>query len=431
MTVLQHGQAYAFEQVDREAARGQINIVPALQKAVDFVANRPMGGRVTIGTPRNSVERYPWSGILDVPSNVELVGIGMPRILVTSSSSRMFRTEQNSVNTAISDIDIDTNDLVPTAVIDVQNGFRNFRTERIKVRNAESASSAMDVVRIGSGSEWRVEDVDAERARYLVWNGAGANDGYLMKSRIADMQENGGLYRYAGGTRRTWILDNQAFRHLPTVVGGHMIQGDGENNGTEEHELWIMRNLLEGNPGVSWNLGVANGAAADMIAVRNTKMFMVCDNILRFGGEFGITAVHGSRHGLLGRNLVEDMDGSAISLGSVGFTPPRDVDVMQNRIRRPGLDHSNSIANAIRAAIHIREADECNVWLNRGWQCPTYGLNIHTPQTGPPTVTELTHGYNLWKQVGIAPVWDQGAAATPITPNWTQGDYSGPVGNLV
>lgn len=430
MTVSSNGSAIAFEHFDADAAAGTTSIVPALQAAVDAAANRPQGGKVTVGT-YTAATVYPWIGILDVPPNVTVEGVGLPKIQVTSASSRLFRTDSGAQNVTVRNFDIAADGNVATAIVDIQGGFDNVTVENLFVTNGTETTSAMDVVRISTGEGWVCRNVNAERARYLVWNGEGANEGRLVESSTSDILENGGLYRYAGGTRRTWVQGNRAMPHLENVTGGHMIQGDGEANGTEEHELWITDNLLEGRAGVAWDAGIPNGGAADMIAIRNTKLFHVARNTLRFGGEFGITAVHGSRHGVIEQNLIEDMDGSAISLGSTTASPPRDVDVMFNHIRRPGLNAAGNLADAVLSAIHVREADECNVWMNRGWQCPTYGLYIHADSGGVGTVTEFTHGYNLWKQVGLSPVWDQGAGAVPIAPNWTRGDYSGPDGNVV
>ena len=433
MTVHADGSAVAFEHADRGAATGTSNIVPALQRVVNNMANRPMGGTVTVGTPEQA-DFYPWTGILDLPSKVKLKGMGKPRVEVQSAVSRMIRTEAGGVDNRFEGFEIECGGFV-NWVFDLEDGFRNFVMDDVDVYNGGEVSSGLLVLRIGSGQGWKMTNVHTRRAFYLCWNGEGANDGLLEGCTAEEINDLGGLYRYAGGTRRTWVTRNTVLGHLPNAEGGHFIQGDGENVGQEENELWVTYNLLQGlqnaffmrNPDGSI---VRNGAAADMIAVRHTKQFFVGYNLMRFGGEFGVTAVHGSRHGSISYNQMEDFAGSAVTLGNTvaGTTSPRDVSVIGNRGRRIGLD--TSISDAVRSMIHVRGARDCDVWGNRGWDLETHGLYIHST-TGVPTVENFTHGNNKWFNYNGSPVHDTGGGATPITPNWTRGDYTAPDGNPV
>lgn len=388
-----------------------------LQAAIDAASNNGMG-RVYIRAPYDtSSSPYNLTTKVTLRSRVDLVGIGNVRIVAQQAVDRMLWTEQGARGCHIHGIQFDGSGLVATALIQAQSGYRNFKITQCEFDNDGAASSA-DAIRIDDGLGAMIRDNDFARQRYAV-RAIGSKNLKIIDNQVSEIETSGGLLFGSGGTSGTLIRGNHVLPHLQNVQGGHLIQFDGENQGTREIDIKIVGNTFEGND-AAYQPGVLNGAAADMIAMRDAEGWLVSGNYLVNPGEYGVTAVHGSSDGRIDGNIIKNADGAAILIGGPGNATVNRIEAEYNTLIGSGADRAGVLGNNTRAAIRVWNANDCDVWNNKLSDSQTYGLYVHST-TGAPEVTLFTHGDNRYSNSGIADFWDQGGGVTPIAPNWTAG----------
>ena len=305
---------YEFEHVDDDASRGVTNMVPALQDAVDFVANRPMGGVVSVGAYAQTGVR-PWSGILNVPENVDIEFDEHAGVELTGPTPDMMRCAGNN---RIRGLKVDLVGNLTGAILRAMPNASQVHAERLHQTNSGAIASSV-VFRIDDGNtSCSIKESFCDRVNRMVWDRGGCTNLRVEYNQATNL----GLIAFecgvSGFARDHWILFNRFVHHSDDADAGHMIayQPVDETSNAYHTNLWVVGNLVEGLPNLANVPGVADGASGDLVAMKHCQLFHVIDNNVRNSGEIGITAVVGSRRGRISDNNIDSTDLAAIAVGA-------------------------------------------------------------------------------------------------------------------
>lgn len=157
------------------------------------------------------------------------------------------------------------------------------------------------------------------------------------------------------GCRGIRILNNDLNGFRNDVQGGHFISTE-KTDEPQQHQITIAGNRLTAN-GKSWIRGKKNGASGDMLSLRSVAGFILRNNVLIGGGEFGMTCLFGSRNGIISENTIRNIDGTGLLIGY----DVRNINVHGNNIIDSGCSFENDESeNDIKyqSGIHCRNKAE-------------------------------------------------------------------------
>ena len=380
MTVTLNASELDFAHMDRDAARGATNIVPALQAAVNTVANRPQGGTVLIGTPRQA-GFYPWEGTVQVPDRVKIVGKGRPRIDVVGATSHMLNVLGDEFS--VSGLSVETHGDLNNSVFRL-SGQRPTIAD-VWVTNDSGTPDGSVVQTAANIDDVRVVRVHADRVTRMVWIRDRVNGLWVDECEATHL----GLTAIECGVndfiRDAWITRNRLLLHDENSDAGHMIafQPGPSIPGGHHRNVHVVDNQVEGIPGVANVPGVANGASGDLIALKNVVGFSILANGVRNSGEIGITAVFGCQNGAIKANVVESTDLAAIAFGGFPTGAGReivDVAASENVCRAYGADLTGQFAGSpqVLSGIWLGDSFDCGLWDNQlnGAGIGQYGARV-------------------------------------------------------
>ena len=185
-----------------------------------------------------------------------------------------------------------------------------------------------------------------------------------------------------GGCSDIRIANNVMHGFRGDVQGGHFISTE-KTPTPKQYRISIVGNVLRGN-GKSWVSGRKNGAAGDMLALRSVSGFVLRDNDLSGGGEFGMNCLYGCERGVVAGNRIQDTDGTGLLIG-YGV---RDIAVTGNVIVDCGMSYetdgsTNDITH--QAGMHCRNGAEHiaitgNVIVRREAPEMRYGIHLRETQ---------------------------------------------------
>lgn len=396
--------------------------VSGLQDIIDSASAERGGVDVSLSAAGD----YPWASTLRLPSNTRLFLGGGVR-LVADGLESMIETAAGAQNCAIVGGTLDANDEVSGSVVLVADGFDRLRFSTRIVNSGAPSSSRTLGIRLGQGTRVEFVGCDFEELFLAVRVDQPVTNVVMRECHASQMASQGNLIQLFGEVNRVWIADNVCTGQKLDAVGGHFIQTSGEARGNDHRNVFITGNYFIGPDVAFSDLGgeaEANGGSGDMIACRGIDGFVVANNILRQTGEFGITAIHGSRNGVITGNIITDADASAIVVGSPEFRTVHNINVHHNTIVRSGLDRADELGRVARAGVRFWNAANCAFSDNLLEGFERNGLYIHSPPVGEdPTVTEFHHLNNRYipGPNSEAPIWDNDREnGGEGEPNWTE-----------
>ena len=399
------------------------------------------GGGALIFGDTLSDNTYSFASQVTVPDNVEIVGCGKTVFKVTAGSlGRLFLT--TAKNTQFRGFTIEGNGALFVAGIEFDDGAETGCVEKVCFYNGLKRDSTMDSVRINAAKYITTENTFHDH-QYRAFHIRGGGETIDIERPVVRNIPNLGVFMRYSASKNIIVSKADVGPHLPDVVGNHFITGSNATTVTTTG-LKILDSYFEGNPGVPFyrvaGVAVANGAAADMIAIRNTEDFLVDGNTVRHGGEFGITGVDGSSFGVISNNRIFDIDGSGIVIGASANVAVEGIKVTDNTIVRVGLDHQG-LANGAPflskhsiSGIRVFNCTNCRVWDNDLHDYATFGIFVNAPNTGAQTVFGFTHGDNTFASASADPevfYGDATAVGQTATNNFTYGTFDADAGTAV
>lgn len=134
--------------------------------------------------------------------------------------------------------------------------------------------------------------------------------------------------------------------HFDQCRGSHFIQCDPD---TDRVVGLVIKNCAffgNGNPFYRDSVGgmpVDNGASGDVLSIRNCESFDVIDNLIVGGGEIAITCLHGSSHGRICGNMIDNNDAVPIQIGGRDQKPVDNILVADNHILDSGHNRAGGV----------------------------------------------------------------------------------------
>ena len=279
-----------------------------------------------------------WNNMLELPDNVHLVAEGEVSIHATGTTqfSRFLRVKEGAECRIHGNFVWDAHSLLSQVFIHASGD------STISVDGSKFLSTGADLtmqgpsgIRIGVGRDCRINEVSGDGIGDLVhWAGSGSDgpsNGRQTRTRLNNPAKVASVVKINHHTTDLTVHDVEQSAYPPDVVGGHCIALQGESSKNPEPTITglnIDKVRLTGRRGVGWERGVANGATGDMIAIRSAKNWSVTDFVLRHGGEFGISAVHGAKDGYVGpksgKAIIEHNDAAAVVVGGGAYRIDKD-----------------------------------------------------------------------------------------------------------
>ncbi len=305
------------------------NIAPLITTALSGLG---AGDRVTFER-QPGIDRYPWSGKVQPPAGVALEG---SPVTITDATPTMI--EPAGAGCTIRGVDVEANSNISVAVVRLGDGIDDTTITRLEVSNSGDVEA--NAIIIDDADNTLTEYCTSHRVKRLVWIRGAATGTKVHHNTGTEFGAAAFEMGSTGLCHDTDLFHNKWHKHAADADAGHMIAITAHSSGQLHTNLRIVDNEAYGQPGVANVRDVANGASGDMIAVRGVDGFAVVGNHVKDSGEIGITAVRGSRNGVLADNLVEGTDLSGIAVGGFGAnnTPVSNIAMSRNQIRNYGRD---------------------------------------------------------------------------------------------
>ena len=408
------------------------DVTAAIQEALNTLGDLG-GGKFYLGVEAVQLS-YNVSGNIIVPDGVSFIGLNKAELNVTSVLNRLFLAS-GSGNT-FQGFTIEGGGNLFVSGIEFEDGASQGAVDQVCFLNGQNAFSTMDSVRINAASGIDITDATHDHQYRTVHIRAGSLDINIERPVVTNLP-NQGLFVLYGSTENVTIQGANVGPHLTNVIGNHMISGTGEASSVPTVNLKVFGNTFAGNPGIAFQIAngasVANGALADVVAIRNTDCFEVYDNTITHGGELGITAVHGSKNGTIRNNLLTDIDGAGIVVGAPTNGMVSNILVKENEIVRAGIDHQgpNFLSKNSRAAVRVWNSDKVAVVDNTLTDYGTYGVYVKAPVVGGVSVEGFANAGNTFSSTSNDPdifYGDASATSDVATTNYTSGPVSAVTG---
>lgn len=380
-----------------EAGSNSPASIDELQSAIDQTGAAG-GGDVSLSAAGD----YQLARPLTIPSNTRVFLGGGVRLVATAGLSDMVIVAAGARNVALIGGTLDGAAQVDGAGVSVSDGFDHVTISSVDIENSgASADHRMAGVRFGTGTRAGVTGCTFDGLFQNVHVAGAVTDLTVHGCRAQNLASFGNLVQLFGEINRVWITDNVCTGHRPDAVGGHIVQTSGETNGFNHRNLWITGNYFTG-VSEAWATDsggnpLPNGASGDVIACRSLDGFIVADNILRNPGEYGITAVHGSRNGQIRDNLIVDADGSGIICGTPQNSPVTNIAVTGNTIINAGRNRAGDLGRVATAAVRFWGAIGCSFTDNNLTGYSRNGLYLQSPAVGEsPGIVDFHHASNRY-----------------------------------
>lgn len=203
----------------------------------------------------------------------------------------------------------------------------------------------------------------------------------------------GGFILLQGLNKNVYVKQNIIHGFWQYELGGHLYANTSTNL---QENIYILDNIFYGGNVNEPHQGDANGATADVLAIRKTDGFEVRGNAIFNSGEFGITAIFGSKNGTIHHNTVVRCDGSAILIGANTQVTVENIDVFKNYIYKGVMDREGFTCNynfncanisgcncSFNAWHNLRvwNTNNCSITENVVERMRTFGLYIRSTDT--------------------------------------------------
>lgn len=341
----------AFKQALNAAARAvrnSLGLIPA-----DVIVPGNGGGAYRVGNLR-------------IPSRVRLVGTGTdPRIAAYGAQQRWLQSDEGAQSAGIRDLLVDANGLVRTAVVTASPGSASFTLTNVRITNTTGTRPPAGVdARLGvrgltiDGCTIRHTDVGV-RLPYDPYNTR------IVDTTFLDWTERAVWVRSDADHAANILLIEGCWIGAPARGGSvrQPIQINGDD-GRVIRQVTIRGNTVTG-AGTDYYDARTPGTA-DLISLHRCDDFEVSGNVVRNGGDVGITVSQQSRNGVVAGNTCASNFGPGISIGSGTSTFVSNIQVLDNRCVDNGrLSPYDRTKDHGRTGIIVRRGKQVKLERNR------------------------------------------------------------------
>lgn len=366
-----------FDHIHSVTCREEVPCGAAIQRAIDSIPEQKSQMLTLLSSSTKTHKRILLTRAILLRSGLTIVS--SEGVVLEVSGSTVFRVENGDEieSVSITGLVVRKNECLSRwrfLEIPSNTTFINVKLSEIDLdvrTRSEAAHSACAFVSIhGAGKGLNIIKNKVEGVgRFLLVSNSGKNyNGVVRDIRVLGnmISRIGHSGIYLGcSCENVLIKNNTFFHHHATARASHFIATYRTQfeSGQRTRNLSIIQNSLIGLPdvahykemkvngdGYSQRISAANGAAADMVALRGVHGFVIRGNTLLNGGEAGITLSDDSKRGVVAQNLLQKIDTVGIVVGVRNrgkFAPVSDIEVCENHLLQYALNRPDDSKNSV------------------------------------------------------------------------------------
>lgn len=288
---------------------------------------------------------------IQMPTNVALIGQGSATINARACAT-LVNCDVNAQNVSIENLTFNLGGNVSSYAVQANTGAQNFVVNNCSFIDNWATQAIIEI-------RDSTSNIFVTNCRF---NGC-SDSVRINKNPSTVIVENNRFTNWKG--RPIYVLGSAGFAASNIIISKNVITNPAAfvTSDTRQpicfsgvdsdpfYNVVIKDNIITGNSHSFTD--TATPGVADLISLHQCINFCVSDNVLRFGGDGGITVALECRQGVVSNNVIEGTDSVGIFIGSNLSTYTTDVNVVGNTIINCG---QNRIGD--RPAINC-----CGVWV--------------------------------------------------------------------